>query len=213
MNSSNQKYVPFIYIIAVIILIMLSIMLIKPKWEEYSSAKKSESTLKQEKESYQTQMKDIESKQALMEMKMKNIKTIVETNVSSSDENLAMFGNMFEQILAKVQSNGIHIRSIEYQLNPQRDPIYLENSEGYNVCELKLYLVGSYGAIRTFINDVNNLEHLLYISKMDVVAFSGNTDYLLAKISINLYSKKAGTFTNKPPQNVPLQQQPQPPRK
>ena len=212
MNNSNQKYVPFVYAAAVLLGLLVLWFIVYPKWNEYQAAKENAASSAREKESLQQQVNDIESKQALDEMKMKNIKTIVETNVSSSDENLAMFGNMFEQILGKVQSNGIHIRSIEYDLSPQLDPIYALNADGYNVCELKLTLVGSYGQLKTFISDLNGLEHLLYISKMDVTAFSGNTDYLLAKLSINLYSKKAEVLGMRPNPSVPFQQQ-QPPRK
>ncbi len=210
MNSSNQKYVPFVYLAAFLFFLAIVYFACMPRIEEYSSAKSNMDNTKLQKENLQKQYSEIESKQALAEMKMKNIKTIVETNVSSADENLAMFGNMFEQILTKVQSNGIHIRAIEYNLSPAADPIYKENSEGYNVCELKLNLVGTYNQIKTFITDLNNLENLLYISKMDVTAFSGNTDYLLANISVNLYSKKAGTFSTRgaAPPPAPFPQKP-----
>ena len=210
MNSSNQKYVPFVYLAAILFFLAIVYFACMPRIEEYSSAKSNMDNTKLQKENLQKQYSEIESKQALAEMKMKNIKTIVETNVSSADENLAMFGNMFEQILTKVQSNGIHIRAIEYNLSPAADPIYKENSEGYNVCELKLNLVGTYNQIKTFITDLNNLENLLYISKMDVTAFSGNTDYLLANISVNLYSKKAGTFSTRgaAPPPAPFPQKP-----
>ena len=99
---------------------------------------------------------------------------------------------MFEEIIRKAQKNGLMIRSIEYDMRPATDPIYLENPEAYNACELKFFFVGSYAQLQTFLSDMNNnFGYLTYISKLNITAFTSNTDYLLINISITLYSKKA----------------------
>lgn len=190
MNKNNQKYVPICYLLAAIIFFVVLYMFCQPKFEEYNQSKNSASSSERQKTELAEKLKKIESEKALSDMKMKNLKTIVETNVDSSAANLGMFGNLFETIINKCRANGLFIRSIEYDLNPSSDPIYQENAD-YNVCELKLTLVGEYAKLKTFLADLNTVENLIYISKMDVSAFTGNTDYLLINISINLYSKKA----------------------
>ena len=98
---------------------------------------------------------------------------------------------MFEEIIKRAQSNGLLIRSIEYDMKPADDPIYMEYSDTYNVCQLKFFLVGSYSQLQAFLNGINNnFEYLTSISKLNVTAFRANTDYLLINLGITLYSKK-----------------------
>ena len=76
-------------------------------------------------------------------------------------------------------------------MRPANDPIYIENPEIYNACELKFFFVGSYSQLQAFLSDMNNnFKYLTYISKLNITAFTSNTDYLLINISITLYSKK-----------------------
>ena len=191
MNNKNQKLVPICLLAAVLIMVAILYARCWPKIEEIQSTKQSVAESTRTRETLKNQMDDLESQRALNDMKMKNLKTIVETNVSSNVENLGIFGNLFETIVSKAQKNGLLIRAIEYNLNPASDPIFQKNPDGYNVCELKLSLVGGYNQLRAFIADLNGIEHLIYLSKLNVTAFSENTDYLLIHMSINLYSKKS----------------------
>ena len=51
--------------------------------------------------------------------------------------------------------------------------------------------MGKYPNLRTFLNDITtNFQYLVAVSDLDVTAFSGDTDYILIKISITLFSKK-----------------------
>ncbi len=190
MNKNNQSLVPFCYVGAFILFFVVLWVICHQKFEDYSASSTALSSSQKESKALSDKKDKIESERALADMKMKNLKTIVETNVDPSVGNLGMFGNLFETIITKVRNNGLYIRSIEYYLNPEADPIYMENA-GYNVCELKLALVSEYQKLRTFLIDLNNIENLVYVSKLDVSAFAANTDYLLIDISINLYSKRA----------------------
>ncbi len=189
MNKVNQKYVPLCYVLAVVIFFAVIYFFCQGKFDEYNQAKNSLASSSKEREQLEKQIKQIEADEALAAMKMKNLKTIVETNVDPSAANMGMFGNLFEVIITKARTDGLLIRSISYELNPENDPIYRENA-GYNVCELKLSLVGEYVKLKQFLMDLNNIENLIFLSKLDVSAFQANTDYLLINMSINLYSKK-----------------------
>lgn len=207
MNRANQKYVPVCYVLAVVIFCALIYSLCQPKFNDFSSSQSTTKSSEKEKEELAKKLKKIEADNALASMKMKNLKTIVETNVDPSAANMGMFGNLFETIITKARNDGLLIREISYELGPENDPIYKENA-GYNVCELKLSLVGEYTKLKQFLIDLNSLENLIYLSKIDVTAFSGNTDYLVANLSINLYSKKAQVKRNIPSGNQPFDRQP-----
>ena len=105
--------------------------------------------------------------------------------------NLSVFGTMFEDIIAKIQKNGLFIRSIEYNMRPEADQIYQIGSKSYNVCELNFFLVGTYSQLQDLLVEMNNnFNYLTYISKLNITSFNANTDYLLIDTSITLYSKK-----------------------
>lgn len=198
MNRKNQKYIPICYVLAVVIFFGIIYLLCQPKFDEYNQSQNSSVSSTKERDSLEQKLKKLESEKAIADMKMKNLKTIVETNVDPSAANMGMFGNLFETIITKARSNGLLIRAISYDLNPESDLIFRENA-GYNVCELKLSLVGEYMKLKQFLIDLNSLDNLIYISKIDITAFSGNTDYLVINLSINLYSKKAPQFRSGAP--------------
>ena len=198
MNKNNQKLVPLCYVLAVVVFVVIIYLLCVPKFDEYNQSQNTATASTKEKDALEQKLKMLEIEKATADMKMKNLKTIVETNVDPSAANMGMFGNLFESIITKARANGLLIRSISYELNPENDPIFRENA-GYNVCELKLSLVGEYMKLKQFIADLNSLDNLIYLSKIDITAFSGNTDYLVINLSINLYSKKVSNVRREAP--------------
>ena len=136
-------------------------------------------------------MKKEENRKNQDAMKLKSIKQIYESDYSETNDNLAAFGTMFDDIIKTAQSNNLFIRSIEYDTKPSDNTIYANFSDQYNVCKLKFFLVGKYPDLRNFLDDVaNNFQYLLSVSDINVTSFSGDTDFILIKLSVSLYSKK-----------------------
>ena len=192
MNKKNKQLVPICFALAALLFFVIIFVVLKPKYEEFAEMKLRASKNNVERESLEEKIKKLDAEKEAENLKLKSLKPIYESTLESSTENLGIFGNMFEEIIKKAQKNGLMIRSIEYDMRPALDPIYKENPEVYNACELKFFFVGSYAQLQAFLSDMNNnFNYLTYISKLDITAFTSNTDYLLINISITLYSKKA----------------------
>lgn len=192
MNKKNKQFVPLCFPIAILIFVVILVLVCKPKLDEYQEIQIRSAKNKVEREDLEAKIQKIEDAKKEEQLKLQSLKPIYESSVNnSSNESLGMFGNMFEDIINIAQKNGLLIRSIEYDMRPSEDPIYIENADAYNVCELKFFFVGSYGQLQSFFADMNrNLSYLTYISNLNITAFTENTDYLLINTSITLYSKK-----------------------
>ena len=158
--------------------------------QNYNDKKQQRADTTLELEAKRQNYEALQKKNSEEEMKLKSIKQMY-TSENSNASDLSAFGPMFNDIISSVQSNGLIIRSIEYKMNPVNDAISADNPDAFNACELKFFLVGSYAQLRNFLNYVvTDYNYLVSLSNLEVTAFPGDTDYLLANISIILYAKK-----------------------
>lgn len=191
MNKKNKQIVPLCFLIAVIVFFAITYIMVSSSAEEYKNANDSQTAVKAEFENYQNKYNQSKEQKAKDEQQLQTIKPVYESTENSENENLGVFGTMFEDIIKKAQYNGLLIRSIEYDMRPADDQIFLNFSDSYNVCELKFFFVGTYAQLKTFMNELlNNFKYLISISRLNITSFTGNTDYLLINMSITLYSKK-----------------------
>ncbi|MCD7739729.1 MAG: hypothetical protein LUH11_00045 [Candidatus Gastranaerophilales bacterium] len=191
MNKKFNQYVPICIILAIVVCIVIIFVICSTKYNEYNEAKTKSVRNSLEREKLEREAKSAEEEKQAEAMKLKSIKPIYETDINSTTENLSVFGKMFEEIIKKAQQDGLLIRSIEYNMHPETDPVYINAQESYNVCDLKFFFVGSYSQLQSFLTDLNNnFPYLIYLSAINVSAFPSNTDYLLIKTTITLYSKK-----------------------
>ena len=191
MNKKFNQYVPFIFIIALVLIGVIVFMGTKDVLAEYSEAREAVQNYERKVQEKEKEVGALDSQIRQEQMKLQSIKPVYESGVDSSTQNLGIYGNMFENLVKRAQSNGLMIRSIEYNMTPESDPLVIEHSNRYNACELKFFLVGTYSQLQSFLLEVNNnFEYLVYVSNLSVTAFERNTDYILANTSITLYSKK-----------------------
>ncbi len=190
MNKKNNQYVPICFLAGIIVCLAVVFFMAKPAIEEYNEAKERNERAASELKSYEEKGQKIKEKQAEEAMNLKSIKQIYETVYDNTD-NLAAFGTMFDDLIKKAQENDLFIRSIEYDTKPSDNSIYTDFSDQYNVCKLNFFLVGKYPNLRNFLNDItNNFQFLLSVSNVNITSFAGDTDYILIKLSVTLYSKK-----------------------
>ena len=191
MNKSLNQYVPLIGIGAIILAALLIFFCTKDLIAEYSEAKDAVANHERQVQEKEKQINAIDAAAEEERLKLKSLKPIYESEIDSANENLGVYGDMFEKLVKGAQRNGLMIRSIEYNKTPETDPLMEENADTYNACELKFFFVGTYSQLQSFLSEVNNnFEYLTYISKLSVTAFSKNTDYLLINAAITMYSKK-----------------------
>jgi|GEM_PF-4505055 len=194
MSKKYQKLVPVCIFVAAILAIIILFMMCKPKIDDYFNLRNEASDNAKKSQELESQMKIKEQEDQAKAIKLKSLKPIFKT--AASDDSLGVFGDMFENVIRTAQSNGLLIRSIEYDMHPSNDILYVAASNNYNACELKFFFVGSYSQIRAFLDDMNkSFEYLTSISGINITAFPENENYLLINISITLYSEKPPSGT------------------
>lgn len=191
MNKKYSQYVPFIGIGAIVIAVLVAFLGTKDLINDFTEAQGAISNYERQVQEKEKEVNALDNAIKEEKLKLQSLKPVYETSVDSANENLGIYGDMFEKLVKRAQSNGLLIRSIEYNMHPDTDPLMEEHSDKYNACELKFFFVGTYSQLKSFLSEVNNnFEYLTYISKLSVTAFSKNTDYLLINTSITIYSKK-----------------------
>lgn len=192
MKKQNKQIVPLCFLAAILLFGVIVWSMINPVLTEFNDARSSSERNAKELENIRQKYNKAKEKRDQEEMQLKSIKQVYQTEYDgNSTDNLAMYGDTFEDIIKRAQYNDLFIRSIEYDTKPASDSIYANFSEQYNACELKFVLVGKYPQLKAFLNEViNNFQYLLSISRINVTAFSGDTDYILIDMGLTLYSKK-----------------------
>lgn len=108
----------------------------------------------------------------------------------AQNDSIAAFGGMFEDIVDYIKIDGLLLRSIEYNINPENDLIFKNFASSYNVCEIKLFLVGTYPQLQSFFRDIEAYPYYISVAQINISPYESNKKYLLINLSINLYSKK-----------------------
>mgnify|MGYP005765072887 CR=1 FL=1 len=193
--KKNKKLVIIIcFVAAALLFVCILVSMIKGNVEDIQNAKAMSIEAEQSAQRLEQQAKELAEQQEQEKSKLSSIKPVIQEPDDSDGESLGVFGGMFDKVIALSKESGLLLRSIEYEMNPMDDAIYQNFSDIYNVCELKFFFVGSYTQLRSFLDAmVNKFEYLVSISRLNVTAFSENTDYILINMSITLYSKKAAS--------------------
>lgn len=192
MKKTNKQMVPLLFLVGVLLFIGILYFLVSPAYTEYAETKESSERSAKELANVEQKYNKEKEKRAQEEIQLKSIKQVYQTNYNkATTDNLAMFGDMFDELIKRAQYNNLFIRSIEYDMKPLNDSIYANFSQQYNACELKFVLVGKYPDLKAYLNEItNNFQYLLSVSKVNITAFPSDTDYLLINMGITLYSKK-----------------------
>lgn len=194
MKKNKKLVIITCFVAAALLFVCILVSMIKGNVEDIQNAKAMSIEAEQSAQRLEQQAKELAEQQEQEKSKLNSIKPIIQEPDDSDGESLGVFGGMFDKVIALSKESGLLLRSIEYEMNPMDDAIYQNFSDIYNVCELKFFFVGSYTQLRSFLDAmVNKFEYLVSISRLNVTAFSENTDYILINMSITLYSKKAAS--------------------
>lgn len=193
MNKKSPIIIPAIIIGAIIIAGVLITSIIGSSYDEYNNVKSKMAKIEKEREVAEKKFNQEQEIQKNQEMQLQTIKSIYQADISGeNNNNLSLFGSLFEDIIQLSQASNLFIRSIEYQMNPDTDRIARDFGDTYNVCTLKFFFIGKYENLRDFLTKLNNdFNYLLSISEVRVSLYKPDQDYLLINIGITLYSKKA----------------------
>jgi len=191
-----------IYVLIFVIVTFLGVKQISPITEQVNAAKETKTQKEASLEELRAKVSTIDVAKSQMNQQNEILKPFYKPEVEVSDS-IASFGGMFEDIVDYIRVNQLLLRSIKYNINPQADPIFNKFSQNYNVCEIQLYVIGTYTQIRNFIQTVFAYPYYVSISSIEINPYEQNKQYLLANISINLYSEKTGGGNKTPQPQIP----------
>ena len=101
----------------------------------------------------------------------------------------ASFAPLFEIVIDLAKNSGIRIRSIVYNYSPADDPIVVAKLDGYNVCELGITAVGSYGQFQNFFKGIVREHYLAYLAEAEMKPWENDKSVLITNLKIRLYTK------------------------
>lgn len=162
--------------------VIVSVMKVQATTKEH---KKQNGKLKEAKK----KLKDYEDANKRLMDKQSNIKKVFQPKTSTEDS-IASFGGMFEDIIDYVKINNLMLRSVEYQINPSDDTIYSKFPTLYNVCNVQLVLVGTYVQLEGLIRDLTVYPYFINVSQVRIDPYEKDEQYIIVTMNITLYSKK-----------------------
>ena len=174
------------------LLIVIVIVCIHPI---FSAIKKTSLTMSEYKKqvakvkNVKTQVESIETAKTQLNDKQNKLKPFFEQK-GASEDSVASFGGMFEDVIDYVKMNNLMLRSVEYSLTPQGDVLFDKFPNLYSACRVKLYMIGSYSQLESFLNDVSVYPYFIDISEINVSPYKKDMQYLVINLSLTLYSKK-----------------------
>lgn len=137
----------------------------------------------------QKKLKDYEDANKRLMDKQSNIKKVFQPKTATEDS-IASFGGMFEDIIDYVKINNLMLRSVQYKINPPDDQIYTKFPTLYNVCNVQLMVVGTYVQLEGLVRDLTVYPYFINIAQVKINPYEKDDQYIIVTMDITLYSKK-----------------------
>ncbi len=178
-----------LFIALAIILCVAAVNQLKPKINDFISSKNEVTQKKASITQINSQLQMAQQQMARLEKariasNMVN-KTIFQPRSLSLD-NEAGYSILFNDIFEMAKSNNIKTYSIQYEYNPTDDPFVAAN-KGYNVCLLKMKIIGGYKNFEDFLTDLYKYPYFVSISSYDIVPYYKDKNVLFIKLGIKVY--------------------------
>ena len=190
MNKSSKYTGLIIFIVSVLALILMIVfLLVMPKYKNSknldSNISKNQSILKQKRA---TQASVIEKKKNIQESLMKAHKKVY-APTETGLENETLFFTLYSDLMEMIHTNGIKIKSINYNYNPETDPFVKEGGkENYFVCDINMEIISNYVNLGKFIQDVYQYPYYIRINEIDIKPYPKDKKILISNISLRLYA-------------------------
>ena len=162
--------------------VVVTIMKIQETSKEHKKQKEKLNEAKKKLKDYEDANKRLMDKQS-------NIKKVFQPKTATEDS-IASFGGMFEDIIDYVKINNLMLRSVQYQINPADDIIYGKFPTLYNVCNVQLMLVGTYVQLEGLVRDLTVYPYFINLSELRINPYEKADQYIIAAINSTLHSKK-----------------------
>ena len=176
-------------IVPIILAIVVGLYFIVPKVQGVYNTYNSVQQKTQEIEQMKKEVEDLRAKKEAYDRQEKTAsKPVFKSDLSSADQ-MASFGVMFEDVIQSAKYNGLKLRSIAYNTNPVADVVKQNVADSFNVCEVKMQLIGNYNQLRSYFEDIYNYPYLINIDKITIFPYAANKSILIADVAVVLYSE------------------------
>ena len=141
-------------------------------------------------EKLKLEVSDLKLKREMHEKESKvSTKPVFKNELEVTDQ-LSSFGVMFEDVIQSAKYNGLKLRSIAYDNAPENDAVYKNVLEEYNVCGIKMKLIGSYAQFRSYFQDIYNYPYLINLDQISIKPYEKNKKILISDVVVTIYSTK-----------------------
>lgn len=184
--NENQKVM---CIVLILLAVAVGLYLIVPNAQKSYETYKQIQERTQKVQETQAQIDDLKNKKAAYDKEEKSqTKPVYKSDLVTMDQ-MATFGIMFEDVIQSAKYNGLKLRSISYNTNPGGDIVKANVGDSYNVCEVKMQLIGSYLQFKSYFQDIYNYPYLINLDKISIFPYAANPKILIADVSVMLYSE------------------------
>lgn len=132
---------------------------------------------------------EFEESKKKMQVQQSKIRPVFDPK-NGSEDTIASFGGMFEDIIDYVKMNNLKLRSVAYIMSPADDLIYSKFPNLYSVCKVNLFIVGTYMDLEGLLRDLTVYPYFINIAEVQLAPYEKNKQYLLINMTITLYAKK-----------------------
>lgn len=192
MKAVFQKYrEAILYIVLLMVLCYAGLMQIKPKIQTMAQIRGDITQKKAKINSLEARLNS--AKQLALKLERARI---ANSNISKSifnPQNLSLdkdsgYSVLFNDVFQMAKENRIKTFSVDYDYNPQDDPFVAAN-QGYNVCLMKMKLIGDYVDFECFLEDLYKYPYFISISDYDISPYYRDKSILLIKLGVKVYMK------------------------
>lgn len=111
--------------------------------------------------------------------------------VESDLGNDTLFFTLYNDVIEMVHTNGVKIKSIDYNYNPESDEFVKFGRDVYFVCDVNMELVSNYVNLGKLIQDLYQYPYYIKINELTVNPYEKDKKVLIANLSLRLYAHTA----------------------
>lgn len=155
-------------------------------------------TLEAKLETKQQELKKLNNDLRVVQSKIKKIKDSISGSqkriyypVESDLGNDTLFFTLYNDVIEMVHTNGVKIKSLDYNYNPESDEFVKFGKDVYFVCDVNMELVSNYVNLGKLIQDLYQYPYYIKINELTVNPYEKDKKVLIANLSLRLYAHTA----------------------
>ena len=190
MDKSSKYTGVIIFAFSLLVTVLVIVfLLIKPLHEKSIGWDKKVSTANSE-------LQENKRKQSIIEANINKIKGAmakaqkkVYAPADTGLENETLFFTLYSDLMEMIHTNGIKIKSINYDYNPENDPFVRDGGkDAYFVCDINMEIISNYVSLGKFIQEVYQYPYYIRINEVDVKPYKKDKKILISDVSLRLYA-------------------------